>query len=225
MAIGGGGVTNGLDPALDDHFVRAAGGMAARIGYVGAASADDVLKSLRFHARFRNLVALTELLLMELHEDELKMRLTRLDAVYFGGGNTRVLVRHLRTGRRADIFADAARQGLLLAGVSAGAIAWFEWALSDASGDGLMPLAGLGVFKGSCCPHYSSEPERRRVFPEFVGNGSMPGGLAIDDGAAVVLEPGLPPRVFTARDGAWAYMVEAGDGRAGAIVRPLLSGP
>lgn len=223
MAIGGGGFSNGADPALEDQLARLAGGRSARIGYVGAASGDDVVKIERFHARFREIAAHAEHLPMGLDADDVRWRIARLDAVYFGGGNTLSLLHHLHQQNVGSIFFEAARQGLMLAGVSAGAIAWFEWALSDATGQGLAPLKGLGVFKGSCCPHYSSEPERRRAFPDFVSDGRLPGGLAIDDGAAVLLEPDLPPRAFTARAGAWAYAVEAGKGSANAGMRPLPS--
>ena len=221
IAIGGGGFSNGADPTLEDQLVRLAGGEVARIGFVGAASGDDPVKIESFHARFRANVAHAEHLPMGLDAEDIHARLARLDAVYFGGGNTLSLLQYLQKRSLADIYSAAARQGLLLSGVSAGAIAWFDWALSDATGHGLQPLQGLGVFKGSCCPHYSTEPERRRAFSDFLSDGRLPAGLAIDDGAAVLLEPDLPPRAWTARAGAWAYAVEYAGSSGGTITRSL----
>lgn len=130
-----------------------------------------------------------------------------MDIIYVGGGNTVHLLQQWRQSGVDQVLLQAARQGTLLAGVSAGAVAWFDYALSDASGQGLQPLAGLGLVAGSCCPHYSSEPARAPAFALAITQGHLPTGLAIDDGVAVLLNQHGPAQVFSARPGAGAYRV------------------
>ncbi|WP_269152772.1 Type 1 glutamine amidotransferase-like domain-containing protein [Kytococcus sedentarius] len=58
------------------------------------------------------------------------------------------------------MLAEAGRQGVVLAGISAGMNCWFEGCSTDSYG----PLAtlpdGLGMLRGSACPHYDGEAER-----------------------------------------------------------------
>jgi hypothetical protein len=53
--------------------------------------------------------------------------------------------------------------------------------------DSLWPLAaidGLAWLKGSACPHYDGEPERRPTVLEMVKNGEIIDGIAMQDLAA-----------------------------------------
>jgi peptidase E len=75
--------------------------------------------------------------------------------------------------------------GIVLAGVSAGALCWFEGGTTDSFGPRLRAFTGgLGLLAGSYCPHYSSEPARRPLYEELVAAGTLPPGVACDDGAA-----------------------------------------
>ena len=103
-----------------------------------------------------------------------------------------------------------------MAGVSAGANVWFEQALSDSGGQGLRPVAGIGLVAGSCCPHYDSEPQRAPSYTAAIASAALPQGVAIDDGVALLIEGDGQMAVFSARPGAWAYHVarEAQSGKA-----------
>ncbi|WP_160331597.1 Type 1 glutamine amidotransferase-like domain-containing protein, partial [Caldibacillus debilis] len=83
------------------------------------------------------------------------------------------------------VLKKAWEEGIVLAGISAGAICWFEEGVTDSFGEELEPIAGLGFLKGSHCPHYDGEPERRPAYHKLIRTGSIPGGLAADDGAAI----------------------------------------
>ena len=73
----------------------------------------------------------------------------------------------------------------MLAGLSAGAMCWFEGGVSKSGG---MPeaVSGIGLLPGSLSVHMDSEPERLPVYFEAVGGGRLPPGFAADDGAALV---------------------------------------
>ena len=84
------------------------------------------------------------------------------------------------------IFKNAYEKGIILSGVSAGAVCWFDWILSDSAGPGFNPLRGINLISGSCTPH-SSNIERINQFESDIKNDKLPQGIAIDDGVAVVL--------------------------------------
>src|SRR5262245_29773398 len=105
------------------------------------------------------------------------------------------------------LLRQAWEAGAVLAGFSAGAICWFSKGLSDAWADRLEPIAGLDLIAGSCCPHYSNEPERRPAFHHLIGRGEIEPGIGIDDGAAVHFRGSRAAAVVTARAHADAYAV------------------
>ena len=68
--------------------------------------------------------------------------------------------------------------------------------------------------------HHDSEPVRRPVYLDAVRSGAIPPGWAVDDGAGLIFRGTALDEVVTARPGARAYEVTAGDERPLAA-RPL----
>ncbi len=207
IAIGGGGFTHAADPAMEDFILAQVADPRPRIGFVGTASRDDPEKIARFHQRFAGICSLGAPLPMAAGAAEAQAWVDALDIVYVGGGNTLHLVAHWRQQGIDQVMIAAARRGVLMAGVSAGANVWFEHALSDSGGNGLAPTTGIGLLAGSCCPHYSSEPQRQPAFATAIGRGELPDGIAIDDGTAVLIDAGGAQHAFAARQGAGARVV------------------
>lgn len=83
--------------------------------------------------------------------------------VYAGGGNTRSMLPLWQEWGLPEIFREALAEEVVLAGVSAGAICWFEQGLSDSNPGALSYLRGLGFLARSCCPHFDAEAARRSV--------------------------------------------------------------
>ena len=52
-----------------------------------------------------------------------------------------------------NIFKNAYEKGIVLSGVSAGGVCWFDWILTDSLGSGYKPLKGINLISGSCNPH------------------------------------------------------------------------
>ena len=96
----------------------------------------------------------------------------------------------------------------MLTGWSAGAICWFEHAVTDSFGPQLEPMDCLGFLPGSACPHYDGEPLRRPRYAELV-RGGFAAGIAIDDAAAVRFDGRELTEVITSSVGARAYLVSA----------------
>ncbi len=91
--------------------------------------------------------------------------------------------------------------------------------VSDSFGPRLAPVHALGWIRGSHCPHYDGEAERRPAYHALVRTGRLPAGYAADDGAALHFIGRKLHRVVSSRPNAKAYRV-ARAGRA-VIERPL----
>jgi dipeptidase E len=138
----------------------------------------------------------------------LRDHLLSQDLVYVGGGSLVNLLAVWEAHELGAILSLAWRQGVVLAGQSAGAMCWFEAGITTSSGKPAA-AAGLGLLGGSLCVHYNNEPERRAAYLEAVANG-MPGGYGLDDYAGLLWEGGGQPAALTARRGARAYRVTKG---------------
>jgi len=148
---------------------------------------------------------------------ELRDHLLAQDLIYVGGGSLLNLLAVWEAHELEAILSIAWRQGVVLAGQSAGAMCWFEAGITKSSGKPL-PGAGLGLLGGSLCVHYNNEPDRRAAYLDAVGNG-MPGGYGLDDYAGLLWEGPGPPFAVTAQRGARAYRVAKGE--HGVIESPL----
>ena len=107
-----------------------------------------------------------------------------------------------------NIFRKAYSNGIILCGVSAGAVCWFENILSNSLNKKFTHLKGIGLINLSCTPHASSEPERVKVLQKKIRNGIMPPGIVIDDGVGVLFINGEIKKVFTARKNHSAYFID-----------------
>lgn len=110
------------------------------------------------------------------------------------------------------------RQGTVLAGISAGAMCWFQRGIT-CSGGSPEPMAGLGLLAGSLTVHADGEPERLPVWLASVRDGTLPGGWAADDGVGLLFRGHRLERVVSSRPGAGAQRVDA---IAGELVRHRL---
>ena len=117
------------------------------------------------------------------------------------------------------VLAAALARGTVIAGVSAGAICWFEQGLTDSDAQDLRPLEGLGWLAGGCAPHYSNDPQRRTTYARLLAAGLIAPGLGIDDGAAVHFQHGCARRVVLGNARAGAYRIART--AAGVVEAPL----
>lgn len=219
--MGGGGFSMAPDGAplptpLDAYVLGLAATRAAddgrdrsRVCFVGTASGDDAGYIARFHAAFDGRADTDHLALFARTVDDLDGFVLDQDAIYVGGGNTASLLAVWRAHGLDRILRHAHEAGVVLAGISAGAICWFDSGMTDSFGTALAPLeGGLGLVPGSHSPHYDGEPERRGAYHQLIGAGLLAPGLAADDGAAIVFDGTTLVEVVSERAGATAYRVE-----------------
>ena len=207
IAIGGGGFTHQADESLDQFVVDQSKKTNNKIGFLATASNDDKKKISLFYKRFENTES--ELSHFNLTSDVngFSEWILNKDIVYIGGGNTKFMLEIWKNNMLENIFKKASESGIILSGVSAGAVCWFEWILSDSVSPGFKPLKGINLISGSCTPH-SSNIERINQFQQDIKNGKLPHGIAIDDGVAVVFIDGKPTEVYSARNNHEAYFLD-----------------
>ena len=88
------------------------------------------------------------------------------------GGNTANLLALWRLHGLDRVLRAAWNAGVVMAGMSAGAICWFESCTTESFGPTLRPLhGGLGILDGSFIPHYHGEPQRRPLSSGSSGTG------------------------------------------------------
>ena len=209
--MGGGGFSmEPRNPRLDEFVLSLARGRRPRVCFVGTASGDSPLYAARFLRAFRRLRCRpSPLSLFDPPKGDLRRYVLDQDVVYVGGGSTRAMLVLWREWGLDRILREAWRDGVVLAGLSAGSICWFEQGLSDSVRPGrLLPIDGLGFLPGSHCPHYDGEPGRRPAYRRLVASGAMASGWAADDGAALLFEGRRFVRAVSSRPGAKAWRVE-----------------
>jgi peptidase E len=204
------------DRAVSELLLRLAGeGGAARprICILPTASGDTSELIGSFYAAFgERACEPSDVSLFRLGHRPLALRdhLLAQDLIYVGGGSLVNLLAVWEAHDIASILSIAWRQGIVLAGQSAGAMCWFEAGITKSSGKPLA-AAGLGMLGGSLCVHYNNEPERRAAYLDAVADG-MPSGYGLDDYAGLLWEGEGSPSALTARRGARAYRVGRRDG-------------
>ena len=207
VAIGGGGFTHESDNTLDQFFLDQCNKKKIKLGFLATASKDDKKKINLFYKKFENKNLELSHFNLTQKIDGFSSWILNKDIIYVGGGNTSFMLDIWRKNSLDKIFKKAYENGIVLAGVSAGAGCWFDWILSDSVGPGLKPLKGISLISGSCTPH-SSEEKRINQFELNIKNGELPPGLAIDDGVAVLFIDGKPSEVYSSRKNHKAYFID-----------------
>jgi peptidase E len=213
--MGGGGFSMEPDnPALDQFVLSLARTQNPSVCFLATANGDAESYIANFYTAFRRFPCRPTHVPLFARTPDLKTVLLEQDVIYVGGGNTKSMLAVWREWDIPTLLRRAWESGTVLAGVSAGAICWFETGVTDSSISGLYPLSGLGFLSGACCPHYDGEAERRPALHRLVNEGAITNALALDDGAAAHFVNGHLANIVSSRPDAHAYRVERVSGRA-----------
>ena len=113
------------------------------------------------------------------NEDDLADIVLAADVIHVGGGNTANMLDVWKRQGVDRLLFQALDRGAVLTGGSAGGLCWFEGGTTDSYGPTLQLLhEGLGMIKGSYCPHYDAEDQRRPIFHAALLDGSLEMGYA-----------------------------------------------
>lgn len=179
-----------MEPEVDllDRFILSLSEKKdPKVCFIGTGSGDSERYRDNFYSAYKKLPCQpTHLSLFKPPTRDFESFIRDQDIVHVGGGNTKNLLCLWKEWGLDKVLLSAYQSGLILTGMSAGMICWFEECVTDSYGDQLKPLDGLGILKGSACPHFDGEADREPTYLKLLNERKIKGGLALDDGAGAL---------------------------------------
>jgi dipeptidase E len=224
VAIGGGEIRTRGTAAIDREIIRLSNKKHPKILFIPTASSDSERYCRHFTEYFgKFLKCKTDVLLLvdaRPSAREIERKIFSSDIVYVGGGNTLHMMRVWRRLGVDQLLRAAYHDGIVLSGISAGAICWFDSGHSDSMSFydprnwKYINVKGLGLVSGVHCPHYNSMTRgvpRRKAFREMIRKiGGT--GIALENNCAIEFIDDRFYRVITSKDYSRAYRVYKSDG-------------
>ena len=224
IALGGGGV--GLDKfnlAIDNYKIKASGEKNPKIAFLPTAVGDSAFAIEKFYRVFPPERAIaSHLPLFSRDSRDLEDYLLNQNIIEVSGGNTANMLAIWKIHGIDKILKKAWENGIILTGASAGMICWYECSVTDSfgpssslvSGIGLNNRtmlkelnSGLGFLKGSACPHYNGEEDRRPTYEKLIKNKILSDGIALDDYVGAHYKNNKLIRLITPKNGSKGYKV------------------
>jgi dipeptidase E len=229
VAIGGGGIKRAgarkdfypiYTEEIDREIIRLTGKKSPRVLFLPTAKEDSLEFCKTFIKYFGKRLGcdidVLYLIKKKISKLEIRKRILDSDMVYVGGGNTMKMLEVWRKLGVDKILKEAGDRGIVLSGVSAGAICWFKYGISDSlryvdpKNRKLMKLPALGFIDFTVSPHYNTEKERQKFLDETLNEGEI--ALALEDCTAIeIIDDKF--RIITSKKGARIYRIYMGDGR------------
>ncbi|MAQ44168.1 MAG: peptidase E [Candidatus Marinimicrobia bacterium] len=191
IAIGGGGFGRTPDkPIIEKYILDQSKVKNPNICFFPTASAERQDYIDNYYKAFSTLDCNPTHISLFSRTPDLESEFDKSDIIYIGGGNTKSMLAVFQEWNINQLLLKAYENGKILAGVSAGAICWFNKGITDSWADELKVLDCLDFLPGCCCPHYDGEKDRRPSVMEFINSGIIESCLAIEDGAAAHFKNG-----------------------------------
>ena len=186
IAIGGGGFGRTQDSNLIEQFILdQTGKKKPKICFIPTATGDLDPYIVNYYSVFSKLDCDPSHISFFKRTIDLEEHILKQDAIFVGGGNTKSMLAVWKEWDLDLILKKAYEQGILMSGVSAGAICWFEAGLTDSWASELKMMECMNFIPGSCAPHYDEEPERRPATKKFLEDQSISFMYGIEGGAAL----------------------------------------
>ena len=186
IAIGGGGF--GANPGqgiIEKYILKQTKKKNPKICFIPTATGDNEAYKVNYYSTFTNLDCSPSHLDFFKRTPDLKELILNQDAIFVGGGNTKSMLAVWKEWGLDKILKKAYLNGTVMSGVSAGAICWFQNGITDSWASNLKMMPCLNFIKGTCCPHYDEEPERKPAVKNFLLRNKVKNVYAVDGGAAL----------------------------------------
>jgi dipeptidase E len=221
VAFGGGGFSMEWgNTLLDDFVLSLTGKKRPKICFLPTASGDADHYVVRFYRAFsaeRCEPSHISLFRRETGVGDARAHLLAQDLIYVGGGSLVSLMGTWQAHGLDESLCEAWEAGIVLCGGSAGALCWFDNALSGFHEGPARQLKGLGLLPWSGAVHYHEEQGRRQGFIDAIGAG-LPAGYGAGDSAALHFVGAELAEVVASRPNARAAFVAPEPGVAGPAV-------
>ena len=210
VAMGGGGFS--MEPEnslLDKYILGLSPKQIPKICFVPTASGEDDKYIVRFYSAFiQQSCKPSHLSLFNPPTSDISSFLLEQDIIYVGGGNTKNLIALWKEWGLDSILKEAWESGIILCGLSAGSICWFEQGVTESIPQQMTVLQCLGFLKGSNCPHYDGEKEGRPSYHRLLSQGLISEGYAADDYVGLHFIGDKLEKIVSSRVHAKAYKLE-----------------
>ena len=186
IAIGGGGFgRNPGEGIIEKYIVNQSEKEKPNICFIPTATGDNEAYKVNFYSTFSKLNCSPTHLDFFKRTPNLKELCLSQDIIFVGGGNTKSMLAVWKDWGLVNILKKAYEKGTIMCGVSAGAICWFEYGITDSWEDELKIINCLGFVPGCCCPHYDGEKDRQPSVHSFIDKNLIDSCYAVEDGAAI----------------------------------------
>ena len=193
IAIGGGGFGREIKDLKIEKYIRnQSQKKEPKICFIPTATGDDKGYINNFYKAFDSLDCKTSHIDFFKRTIDLEKHIMDQDIIFVGGGNTKSMLAVWREWGLDKILLKAYSEGIIMSGVSAGAICWFEKGITDSWKDNQAILPCLGFVKGTCCPHYDEEPERIPFVNQILNDELISECIAIEGFCALHLVNDIP---------------------------------
>ncbi len=199
VAIGGGEIGDFETLPIDCKIVEYCGKKHPKVLFVPTASGDALGYWETFQKVYRGKlkceVDVLFLLSEELSKEQIEQKIFSADIVYVGGGSTLKMLQAWRKFGVDLMFKKAYDKGIILSGISAGAICWFRYGSSDSrsfmenskKSKSFMRVSGLDLLPITLSPHHIREKEMRNRGMKEMMQRTTGIGIMVDDGAAIAI--------------------------------------
>ena len=192
VAIGGGGFGRSLgELKIEKYITSLVNKDSPKICFIPTASGDNDLYKLNFYRAFSELNCITSHLDFFARTEDLEKKILSQDIIYVGGGNTKSMLAVWKEWNLNDILKIGYEKGIVMSGVSAGAICWFDKGITDSYANKLEIIDCLGIVNGIACPHYDEEIDREPFVNEVINSKRINSCICIEGNCALHIKNDL----------------------------------
>ena len=193
IAIGGGGFGRSNSTYLIEKYIlNLSEKNCPKVCFIPTATGDDDSYIVRFYSVFTRLNCIPSHIEFFKRTIDIRNHILNQDVVFVGGGNTKSMLAVWNDWGMSSLLNHAYNEGVIMSGVSAGAICWFTNGITDSWDNELRILPCLDFIKGTCCPHYDEEPERIPYVKKLLLDEKISNCIAIEGGSAIHFIDGKP---------------------------------
>ena len=186
IAIGGGGFgRNPGEGLIENYILQQVDKETPSICFIPTATGDNEGYKNNFYSTFTKLNCNPSHLDFFKRTPDLEELINDQDVIFVGGGNTKSMLAVWKDWKLDEILQKAYKNGVVMSGVSAGAICWFKKGVTDSWAKDLKIMECMGFIHANCCPHYDEEPQRRPSVKSFLENKIMEDSFSIEGGNAL----------------------------------------
>ena len=186
VAIGGGGFGRSLgELKMEKYITSLVKKDRPKICFIPTASGDNDLYKLNFYRAFSEINCITSHLDFFSRTENLEKKILSQDIIYVGGGNTKSMLAVWKEWNLDKILKIGYEKGIVMSGVSAGAICWFDKGITDSFANELTIINCLGIINDIACPHFDEEKEREPYVNDVIKREIIKSCICIEGNCAL----------------------------------------